>query len=206
MSGRPASPAGAPPSCRTPRPRGRGRAGPFPARGRGSSSVASRSSNSIRSLVSPWSRIRAGTRIRLAISSFAASDIAGDLDHLQAVAQRRRNPAEHVRGGDEEHLRQIERHVQVVVVKCRVSRRVERSSSATPVTSPILSSSSSTNTGVLAATLCNCRMIRPGCAPAQARCSPRRSEACRMPLHDRSANRRPSGSAMLFVKRRLARA
>ncbi len=41
--------------------------------------------------------------------------IAGDGDDLHAVAQRRRQRAEIVGGGDEHHLRQIERHLQIMI-------------------------------------------------------------------------------------------
>ena len=52
--------------------------------------------------------------------------VAGDLDHLHAVPQHRRNPVEHVRGGDEEHFRQVEGHVHVEVVEGGAPRRLER--------------------------------------------------------------------------------
>jgi len=41
--------------------------------------------------------------------------VAGELEHLHPVAKRPGNGIEHVRGGDEQHLGQVERHVQVVV-------------------------------------------------------------------------------------------
>src|SRR5207248_1792119 len=39
--------------------------------------------------------------------------VAGDLEHLHPIFQRRRNGVENVGGRDEEHLGQIERHIQV---------------------------------------------------------------------------------------------
>ncbi len=51
--------------------------------------------------------------------------VAREPDHLHAVAQRRRHRVEVVGGGDEQHLRQIERHVEVVVHERVVLRRIE---------------------------------------------------------------------------------
>ena len=51
--------------------------------------------------------------------------VAGDLEHFHAVAQRRRNRVEHVGGRDEQHLRQIERHVEVVIAERVVLLRIE---------------------------------------------------------------------------------
>jgi hypothetical protein len=51
--------------------------------------------------------------------------VAGQLDHLHAVAQRAGNRVEQVRRGDEEHAREVEGHVQVVVAEARVLLRVE---------------------------------------------------------------------------------
>jgi hypothetical protein len=42
-------------------------------------------------------------------------EVAGDLEDLHAVAQRLGDLRQHVRGGEEHHLRQVERHVEVVV-------------------------------------------------------------------------------------------
>ena len=47
-------------------------------------------------------------------------------DQLHPVQQRRRNGIEHVGRADEEHLRQIERHVKVVVAEDVVLLRVKR--------------------------------------------------------------------------------
>ena len=41
--------------------------------------------------------------------------VAGDLEDLHAVAQRRRDRVHDVRGRHEHHLREIERHLQVVI-------------------------------------------------------------------------------------------
>ena len=51
--------------------------------------------------------------------------VAGDLEHFHAVAQRRRNRVEHVRRRDEQHLRQVERHVEVVIAERVVLLRIE---------------------------------------------------------------------------------
>ena len=51
--------------------------------------------------------------------------VAGKLEHFHAVAQRRRNRIQHVGRGDEEDLRQIERHIEVVVAERVVLLRVE---------------------------------------------------------------------------------
>ena len=51
--------------------------------------------------------------------------VAGELEHFHAVAQRRRNRIEHVRRGDEQHLGQIERHVEVVIAERVVLLRIE---------------------------------------------------------------------------------
>ena len=49
--------------------------------------------------------------------------VAGELDHLHAVAQRRRNRLEDVRRRDEHHVREVERQVEVVVAERRGSAR-----------------------------------------------------------------------------------
>ena len=51
--------------------------------------------------------------------------VARDVDHLHAVAQRRGYIAHVVGRGDEEHFRQVVFHVEVVVVESRVLLRVE---------------------------------------------------------------------------------
>ena len=51
--------------------------------------------------------------------------VAGELEHFHAVAQRRRNRIEHVRGRDEQHLGQVERHVEVVIAERVVLLRIE---------------------------------------------------------------------------------
>ena len=51
--------------------------------------------------------------------------IAGQLEHFHAIAQRRRNRIEHVRGRQEQHLRQIERHVEVVIAEAVVLLGIE---------------------------------------------------------------------------------
>ena len=51
--------------------------------------------------------------------------VSRNLDDLHAVAQRRRNGVELIRGGNEEHLRKIELHLEVVVLEGGVLLRVE---------------------------------------------------------------------------------
>ena len=51
--------------------------------------------------------------------------VPGDLEDLHPVAQRRRNRVEHVRRRDEQHLGQIERHVEVVIAERVVLLGVE---------------------------------------------------------------------------------
>ena len=51
--------------------------------------------------------------------------VAGELDHLHAVEQRRRDRVERVRGADEQHLREVERQVEVVVAEVAVLLGVE---------------------------------------------------------------------------------
>ena len=43
--------------------------------------------------------------------------VSRNLDDLHAIAQRRRNCVELVRGGNKEHLRKIELHLKVVVLE-----------------------------------------------------------------------------------------
>ena len=43
--------------------------------------------------------------------------VAGQRQHLHAVAQRAGNGVHHIGGGNEQHLRQVKRHAQVVVPK-----------------------------------------------------------------------------------------
>ena len=51
--------------------------------------------------------------------------VAGELDDLHAVAQRPRDGVELVGRGDEQHLREVEGHAEVVVAERRVLLRVE---------------------------------------------------------------------------------
>src|ERR1051325_4827405 len=43
--------------------------------------------------------------------------VTGDFEHLHPIAQRRRNRIENVRGGDEQHLGEVERHVEVMIAE-----------------------------------------------------------------------------------------
>ncbi len=56
---------------------------------------------------------------------FVLLAVAGQLDDLHPVPQRRRDRIEHVRGGDEEHLAQVELHIEVVIAEGAVLLRVE---------------------------------------------------------------------------------
>ena len=51
--------------------------------------------------------------------------VAIEGDHLHAIQQRTRDPVSHVRRGNEQHLRQIDLDVQVVIAEGVVLRRVE---------------------------------------------------------------------------------
>ncbi len=71
-------------------------------------------------------------RLELALHQVALGDlelllfgVAGELDDLHAVAQRPRDGVEHVRRGDEHHVRQVEVDREVVVAEARVLLRVE---------------------------------------------------------------------------------
>ena len=46
---------------------------------------------------------------------FLEFGVAGDLDDFHAVAQRRRNRIQHVRGRDEDYLGEVEWHFEVVI-------------------------------------------------------------------------------------------
>ena len=51
--------------------------------------------------------------------------VALQFDDLHAIAQRLRNRIEHVRRRNEQHLRQIERHIEIVIAERRVLLRIE---------------------------------------------------------------------------------
>ncbi len=56
---------------------------------------------------------------------FLLEGVAGQLEHFHAVAQRRRDGVEDVGGGDEHDVREVERHVEVMVAEGEVLLRVE---------------------------------------------------------------------------------
>jgi len=56
---------------------------------------------------------------------FLVLGVAREADHLQAVPQGRRDGVQQVRRGQKHHLRQIERHFQVVVRELSVLGRVQ---------------------------------------------------------------------------------
>ena len=51
--------------------------------------------------------------------------VAGELDHLHPVAQRRRDRVEDVRGGDEDDLGEVEVEIEVVIAERVVLGRIE---------------------------------------------------------------------------------
>ena len=59
------------------------------------------------------------------ISTFSCLGVARQLDDLHPVAQRRRDRIEQVARGDEEHLREVEGHLEVVVLEGVVLLRIE---------------------------------------------------------------------------------
>ena len=74
---------------------------------------------------SPFSRSWRGMRNLLRDVELLFLHVAGKLDHLQPVLQRRRHRRQRVGGGDKQHLRQIVVHVQVMVEEGLVLLRVE---------------------------------------------------------------------------------
>ena len=56
---------------------------------------------------------------------FLVLDIAGQVDDLHTVAQRARDAVEDVGRRDEHHLRQVERHAEIIVAEGRVLLGVE---------------------------------------------------------------------------------
>ena len=51
--------------------------------------------------------------------------VTGQLDDFHAVDEGRMNRRQLVRGGDEQHLRQIDRHFEIVIAERVILRRVE---------------------------------------------------------------------------------
>ena len=66
-----------------------------------------------------------GTRYSLRDLELLLLGVARELDHVHAVEQRAGDRVEQVGGADEEHLREVERQVEVVVAEVRVLLRVE---------------------------------------------------------------------------------
>ena len=75
--------------------------------------------------VRPFSRELLRDQVPLRDLELLLLGVAGELDHLHAVAQRRRDGVEDVRRGDEHDLAEVERHVEVVVLEADVLLRVE---------------------------------------------------------------------------------
>ena len=67
------------------------------------------------SVVRPCSSSCFGTRCCARDRELLVARVAGDLEDLHAVAERRRDRVGDVRGGDEHHLREVERDLEVVV-------------------------------------------------------------------------------------------
>ncbi len=67
----------------------------------------------------------ASDEVALGDVDFLVLDVAGELDHLHAVAQRGRHRAPIVGGGNKQHLREVEGQVQVMVGEAVVLLRVE---------------------------------------------------------------------------------
>ena len=75
--------------------------------------------------VRPWFSICLGTRNRRADLDLLLLGVARQLDDLHPVAQGGRDRVEQVGRGDEQHLAQVERHLEVVVLEAEVLLRVE---------------------------------------------------------------------------------
>ena len=73
----------------------------------------------------PLRRLLARDQVALGDRDLLVLGVAVEADHLEPVEQRRRDLVGHVRRGDEQHLRQVELDVEVVVAERRVLRRVE---------------------------------------------------------------------------------
>ena len=63
--------------------------------------------------------------IALGDLEFLTLGVPGEIDRFEAVEQWSRNVLDEVRGRDEQDLRQIERHAEIVVGKRVILRRVE---------------------------------------------------------------------------------
>ena len=95
--------------------------------------------------------------------------VAAERDELHAVEQRRVDRAELVRGRDEEHARQVERNLEVVIAERVVLRRVEhfeeRRRRIALEPTEILSISSSMSTGLVEPAYFSACTRRPGIDP-----------------------------------------
>ena len=77
------------------------------------------------SFVSPCALSCFGDEVALRDAELLVLGVAGELDDVHAVEQRPGNRVERVRGADEQHLREVERQVEVVVAEVPVLLRVE---------------------------------------------------------------------------------
>ena len=94
--------------------------------------------------------------------------VATQLDDLHSVEQSRVNRPELVGRGDEQNLRQVHRHFEVVVPERVVLRRVEYSRGGGRIAleaGGTLSISSSMNTGFMAPACLSAWTMRPGIDP-----------------------------------------
>ncbi len=149
----------------------------------------------------PLARICLGTQVASCDVQLLFFGVAGQLQHLHAVAQRRRDGIERVGGGDEEDLREVERPGRG---SCRGTNGSApgRALPAAPMKdrhasrTQSLSTSSSMNTGsFVPARRIDWRM-RPGIAPMYVRRWPRISASSCMPPSDMRTNSRPSARAI----------
>ena len=126
--------------------------------------------------------------------------VAVEGDQLHAVQQRRGDLLDHVGGGDEQHVGEVQVELEVVVAEGVVLRRVEhleqggrRVAAASPA--PTLSTSSSSTTGFIEPASLTARTMRPGSAPTYVRRWPRISASSRTPPRATRTKRRPSARA-----------
>ena len=131
--------------------------------------VSAASANSIWEAFSPFAAQLARDQVALGDVQLLVDRVAGELDHLHPVLEGGRDRVEDVRGGDEQHVGEVEREVEVVVAEGRFwagSRTSSIALAGSPRKSaPILSISSIMNTGLRVPASRSARMIVPGIAP-----------------------------------------
>ena len=149
-------------------------------------------------------RAARGTRYCARDRELLALGVAGEVDDLHAVEQRRRDVLDEVRGRDEHHLRQVERHAEVVVGERVVLRRVEhleqRARRIALVRHAELVDLVEQEHRVLASRPASCpAMMRPGSAPTYVRRWPRMSASSRAPPSEMRTYLRPIARAIDFA-------